>query len=145
MGWSFVSMAKRSSLANPMRRKRHEIQKRLQKARASCIRSRARGDIRGSGERNHETNGRTSGDVPGCVHSRRRGSACDSLQGDGQVRIVGMDSHGHKWTLMDAETVTYLYLLQTDAKSPSTCLLLERGVVLRYQSRENDGTRIATI
>ena len=28
---------------------------------------------------------------------------------------------------------------------PSSCLLLERGVVLRYQSRENDGTRIATI
>jgi len=34
---------KRSSLANPMRRKRHKIQKQLQKARASCIRSRARG------------------------------------------------------------------------------------------------------
>lgn len=68
-------------------------------------------DIRGSIEGNHETNGRTSGEIPGSVHSRRRGSACDSLQGDGHTRIVGMDSHGHKRTVMDAIMVSYLHLL----------------------------------
>jgi hypothetical protein len=55
---------------------------------------------------------------------------------------------GFTWTQADSNGRIHGNTLTPTLKGrqiPSTCLLLERGVVLRYQSRENDGTRIATI
>jgi hypothetical protein len=55
---------------------------------------------------------------------------------------------GRTWTEADSSGRTYGIVFTPPLKRrqiPSSCLLLERGVVLRYQSRENDGTRIATI
>jgi hypothetical protein len=55
---------------------------------------------------------------------------------------------GRTWTQGDSNGRRNGNIFTPDLKGgqiPLTCLFLERGVVLRYQSRENDGTRIATI
>src|SRR6516164_8754497 len=91
-------MAKRSSLANPMRRKRHEIQKRLQKARASCIRSPSKRGYqrkRRTKPRNKWPNFRRG---PGCVHH-------DAV--DPRVTLCKVMAHsdrreGRTWTQADS-------------------------------------------
>jgi hypothetical protein len=77
---------------------------------AALVRGRARGISEEAANETTKQMAELQGRYPGCAHSRRRKSACDSLQGDGQVRIVRMDSPGHKRTLMDADMVTDLHL-----------------------------------